>query len=541
MPIKFGTDGWRAVISDEFTFANVRHVAKAIADYVLETRAESRPKDGGMGYRTPRPGEATSSGRGPVAIGFDTRFLSDRYAMEVARVMADAGLTVYLTKADCPTPALAYAIRHLGALGGIMITASHNPPRYNGIKFKGPHTGPGLPEETQRIEQILERNLAMGDGQSLAAGDGTSRTPTVQNWALSNLPQEYPGIVRFDPMPPYLAHLRTLIDFQALSASSLRVVVDPMYGAGRGYIATFLREAGCQVTQLHGEMNPGFGGIHPEPIERNLHDLMSTMCSGQYDIGLATDGDADRIGAVDAQGNFVDPHRIFSLILRHLVEERGEHGSIVKTVSTTQLLNRLSQHYGLPLHETPVGFNQICAWFLKEDVLMGGEESGGMTIKGHVLDGDGILMGLLLAELLAYQRKLKSGYRPLHEVIAALMDEFGEFHYGRNDVHTRAFDKKELTLRLTKEAPQRLLSHQVMRVNNSDGVKYLLDDDSWLLIRPSGTEPLLRIYAEARSRAEVPQLLAAGASLAGLTYQPEPSAPVLHPAGDEDTDLNYQD
>jgi phosphomannomutase len=556
MPIKFGTDGWRAVISDEFTFANVRHVAKAVADYVLETRAEP-----------PRPGGGTSSARGPIAkvspqamvIGFDTRFLSDRYAMEVARVMADAGLTVYLTQSDCPTPALAYAIRHLEAVGGIMITASHNPPRYNGIKFKGPHTGPGLPEETQRIEQILERNLAMGDGQSLAAGDGKGAAPAVQNWALSNLPQEYPGIVRFDPMPPYLAHVRTLIDFQSLSASGLRVAVDPMYGAGRGYIAAFLREVGCQVTQLHGELNPGFGGIHPEPIERNLHELMSTMRSGQYDIGLATDGDADRIGAVDAQGNFVDPHRIFSLILRHLVEERGEHGSIVKTVSTTQLLNRLSQHYGLPLHETPVGFSQICAWFLKEDVLMGGEESGGMTIKGHVLDGDGILMGLLLAELLAYQRKLKSGHRPLHEVIAALMEEFGEFHYGRNDVHTRAFDKKELTLKLTTEAPQRLLSHQVVRVNNSDGVKYLLDDDSWLLIRPSGTEPLLRIYAEAHSRAEVPELLAAGASLAGLTCQREAPAvrageatsstsiagsvphPAVFEAGDEDTDLNYQD
>jgi len=518
MPIRFGTDGWRAVISDEFTFSNVRHVARAIADYVLESRVD-----------TAGPHESSASAVRPVVVGFDTRFLSDRYAMDVARVMADAGLTVYLTRADCPTPALAYAIRHLQAAGGVMITASHNPPRYNGIKFKGPHTGPGMPEETQRIEQILERNLAR-----CAADDSRS---SAQNWALSNLPQEYPGIVRFDPMPPYLAHVRTLVDLKALSTSGLRVAVDPMYGAGRGYIAAFLREAGCQVTQIHGEMNPGFGGIHPEPIERNLSDLMSTMRSGEYDLGLATDGDADRIGAVDGQGNFVDPHRIFALILRHLVEERGERGSIIKSVSTTQLLNKLSQHYNLPLHETPVGFNHICAWFLKEDVLMGGEESGGMTIKGHVLDGDGILMGLLLAELLAYtatpqrarsavaenavrstgQRKARSRPCSLHEVIAGLMDEFGEFHYGRNDVHTRAFDKKELTLRLTKEAPQQLLSHRVVCVNNSDGVKYLLDDDSWLLIRPSGTEPLLRIYAEAHLREEVPQLLAAGASLAGLT------------------------
>jgi len=520
MPIKFGTDGWRAVISDEFTFANVRHVARAIADYVLETHPTA-------------PGDTKI-----VAVGFDTRFLSDRYAMEVARVMADAGLTVYLTRSDCPTPALGYAIRHLQSLGGIMVTASHNPPRYNGIKFKGPHTGPGMPEETQRIEQILERNLAQGDAAApgeTGGGNGAAQTPErgygVPNWALARLPREYPGVVRFDPMPPYLEHVRKLIDFQALATSGLRVAVDPMYGAGRNYIAAFLREAGCQVTQIHGEMNPGFGGIHPEPIERNLHDLMSTMSAGQYDIGLATDGDADRIGAVDAQGNFVDPHRIFSLILRHLVDERKGRGSVVKSVSTTQLLNRLSQHYGLALHETPVGFNHICAWFLKEDVLMGGEESGGMTIRGHVLDGDGILMGLLLAELLAYQRK------PLHEVINGLLQEFGEFYYGRNDVHTHAFDKKELTRRLTQEAPQRLLSHQVLRVNNSDGVKYLLDDDSWLLIRPSGTEPLLRIYAEARTRQEVPRLLAAGQGLAaGNGY-----GPATGDAGHSAADQNHED
>lgn len=475
MPIRFGTDGWRAVISDEFTFENVRHVALAIADYVLETRGDSRA---------------------PLVVGFDTRFLSDRYAREVARVLADKGLTIYLSKSACPTPALAYAIKHLGALGGVMITASHNPPRYNGIKYKSHHTGPALPDETRRIEEILARNMASG------------QVPKAVHWALANHDADYPGIVRFDPMPPYLAHLRNLVDFQAIAAAHLQVVVDPMYGAGRGYIAALLREAGCEVIELHGVMNPGFGGIHPEPIQRNLGELLATMRSGSYDLGLATDGDADRIGAVDAQGNFVDPHRIFSLILRHLVEERHERGVVVKTVSTTQLLNKISQHYGLPLYETPVGFNHICALMLKEDVLMGGEESGGMTIKGHVLDGDGILMGLLLTELLAYQHK------PLHQIIAELMEEFGPFYYGRNDVHTQTFDKKELTQRLTAEAPERILHHRVVRVNNSDGVKYLLDDDSWLLIRPSGTEPLLRIYAEARECQEVELLLQTGASLA---------------------------
>lgn len=476
MAIQFGTDGWRAVISDEFTFSNLRRVATAIADYALETRGESTA---------------------PMVVGFDTRFLSDRYALELARVLADAGLGVYLSRADCPTPALAYAIWHFRALGGVMITASHNPPRYNGVKFKGPHGGPGLPAETRRIEEILERNA-------------TAR-PATNSVPLTNPDQVYPGVVRFDPMPAYLEHIRTLVDFEAISRSGLRVAVDPMYGAGRGYIAAFLREAGCEVTQLHGEMNPGFGGIHPEPIARNLGDLMATMRSGRFDLGLATDGDADRIGAVDAQGEFVDPHRIFALILRHLIEERHWSGAVVKTVSTTQLLNLLAQHYGLALHETPVGFNHICDWMLKDDVLIGGEESGGITIKGHVPDGDGILMGLLLAELLAYQRK------PLDAVIAELMQEFGEFHYGRKDVHTQAFDKKQLTQRLLKEAPERILQHKVVRINNSDGIKYLLEDDSWLLIRPSGTEPLLRIYAEAHNRQEVQQLLAAGAGLAHIS------------------------
>jgi len=476
MPIKFGTDGWRAVISEEFTFTNVRRVARAIAAYLLETRVDPSA---------------------PVVIGFDTRFLSDRYALEVSQVLADAGLTVYLSRCDCPTPALAFAIWHWKALGGIMITASHNPPRYNGIKFKGHHGGPGLRSETRRIEEILEKELAHG----AAAGDAR---------LLSDLDKDYPGIARFDPMPAYLDHVRKLVDLKAISTSGLRVAVDPMYGAGRGYVASFLREAGCEVMELHGDMNPGFGGIHPEPIERNLSDLIAAMRDGPYDLGLASDGDADRIGAVDAQGSFVDPHRIFSLLLRHLVEKRQIRGAVVKTVSTTQLLNRLSHHYGLPLYETPVGFNHICEWMLKEDVLIGGEESGGITIKGHIPDGDGILTGLLLAELLAYERK------PLHVIVAQLLQDFGEFHYGRKDVRTHAFDKKELTRQLLQEAPDSILDHRVVRINNSDGVKYLLDDDGWLLIRPSGTEPLLRIYAEARTPEEVPHLLAAGAGLAHL-------------------------
>ena len=475
MPIKFGTDGWRAVISEEFTFANVRHVAKAIADYLMGTRIDP-----------------TS----PVVVGFDTRFLSDRYALEVSRVLADEGLTVCLSTSDCPTPAVAYAVQNLGALGGVMITASHNPPRYNGIKFKGPHGGPGMPNEMRGIEELLERNRARG------------LEPATDGWALSSPHQEHKGVERCDLMPGYLAHIRTLVDLDTIARSGLRVAIDPMYGAGRGYAAALLREAGCEVVEIHSEMNPGFAGIHPEPIERNLGDLIAAVRGHGQDIGLATDGDADRIGAVDATGSFVDPHRIFSLVLRHLVEERAQRGAVVKTVSTTQLLNRMSERYGLPLYETPVGFNHICELMLKEDVLIGGEESGGITIKGHVRDSDGILIGLLLVEILACHRQ------PLHEIVAELMQEFGEFHYARNDVQTQAFDKKELVRQLMEEVPERILRSRVVRVNNSDGVKYLMDDDSWLLIRPSGTEPVLRIYAEARDSQQVQQLLTEGASLA---------------------------
>jgi len=497
MPIKFGTDGWRAVISDEFTFTNLRHVAKAIADYIHETAAPSGPA-GQARNAVPPSVDVPRSGEQRVVVGFDTRFLSDRYAMDVSRVLADEGLGVYLTKSDCPTPALAYAIRHMGALGGVMITASHNPPRYNGVKFKGRHAGPAMPSETHRIEQLLQRNLAAG------------WTPTAADWALSNH-QDYPGVVRFDPMPAYLDHVRSLVDLDRLRGSGLHVAVDPMHGAGRSYIATLLREVGCDVIELHSEMNPGFAGIHPEPIQRNLGELITTVRNRESDLGLATDGDADRIGAVDALGSFVDPHRIFSLILRHLVEQRHGRGAVVKTVSTTQLVNRLSRRYNLPLHETPVGFNHICALMLEQDVLMGGEESGGMTIKGHVPDGDGILLGLLLCEVVAHHGA------PLHSIVDGLMQEFGAFYYGRRDVETRAFDKRELTHALTTEAPQRILQHKVVQVNNSDGVKYLLDDDSWLLIRPSGTEPLLRIYAETRTQAEVQSLLAAGAELAHVS------------------------
>jgi len=474
--IRFGTDGWRAVISEEFTFENVRHVAQAIADYVLSGAA----------------GGATNA----VVVGFDTRFLSDRYAITVANVLAGNGVPVYLSKADCPTPALSLAVKELGAAGGVMITASHNPPRYNGIKFKSSFGGSAMPEVTQEIERLLERNLAEG------------RTPQYAEpaWKTEGEPQEG-EIVRFDPLPMYLKHLRTLIDFAAIANSGLRVAVDPMYGAGRGYIARWLRELGVMVAEIHGDLNPGFGGLHPEPIGRNLKELRALVVEGGYDIGLATDGDADRIGAVDARGEFVSPHMIIALALQHLLRQ-GKRGLVVKTISTTQIVNRLAQQHDLAVEETPVGFNYICDYMLKQPVLIGGEESGGISILGHIPEGDGILMGLLLLEIVA-----RAG-QPLHALIDELQASCGPFLYDRIDQRVRPFSKQELVRALRESAPAELAGQPVVYLNDRDGIKYLLADDSWLLIRPSGTEPVLRIYAEARSPEAVQQLLAAGVQLA---------------------------
>ena len=470
MPIKFGTDGWRAVISDEFTFANVRWVAQAVADHALE--------------------EATSPS---VVVGFDTRFLSDRYAIEVARVLAANGVAVHLTKADSPTPAVSYAVKDLGADWGIMITASHNPPRYNGIKLKAAYGGSASPAQCAHIEKHL------------GALQQEGRLPATMEYEAA-LTQN--RIHRFDPMPGYWSHVRTLVDVDAVGRSGLKVVVEPMYGAGRGYVRNLLGGTSCQVREIHGDLNPGFGGLHPEPIARHLGDLIGMMREGQWDVGLATDGDADRIGAVAASGRFVDPHCIFALTLRYLVEQHGWEGAVVKTVSTTQMVNRLAEQYGLPLYETPVGFNYICDLMLSTDVLIGGEESGGISIKGHVPEGDGLLMGLLLLEMMdVYGQSLAA-------ILNGLRDDIGHFYYSRRDLRVPPFSKKELVARLTAQAPDAVGGTAVTHVNDGDGVQYVLADDSWLLIRPSGTEPVLRVYAEATGPQSVERLLDFGQSVA---------------------------
>ncbi|MEW5829953.1 MAG: phosphoglucomutase/phosphomannomutase family protein [Chloroflexota bacterium] len=482
MPIHFGTDGWRAVISDTFTYGNLRMVAQAIADAVA---SEHWDKSGNGG---------PAADPGKIVVGFDTRFLSDRYAGEVARVLAANGFTVLLTQADAPTPAISFAVKQQGAIAGVVITASHNAPRYNGVKLKASYGGSALPEQCRRVEVYINDN------------ENRARGPNLMEFRKA---REMGLIQKFNPLPAYFDHLRTLIEVDTIADNPQRFVVDSMYGSGRGVIKAFLQGTGCEVAEIRGEMNPGFGGIHPEPIGRFLGALAGAISTGMGSFGLATDGDADRIGAMDERGNFVDPHKIMALALKYLVETRGWTGSVVRTVSTTRMIDRLAKRYGLKLHETPVGFNHIADLMMAEDVLIGGEESGGISFKGHIPEGDGPIMGLLLVELVAASGK------SLSRLVDDLLADVGPAHYERTDLRlSRPVEKSEMVRYLNDNAPAEIGGEKVAEISNTDGVKYIMGDDSWLLIRPSGTEPVLRVYAEGRSPEMVKALLGYGEKVA---------------------------
>ncbi len=471
--INFGTDGWRAVIADTFTFANLRLVAQAVADAINQQHS---------GDDDPQ-----------VVIGYDTRFLSDRFAMETARVMAANGIIAWLSRADVPTPAVSFNVVNKGADAGVVITASHNPPRYNGFKLKAPYGGSATQEQARLVEQQL-RNM-----------EQDARGPNLIDYQQAI---DSGMIRRFDPTWIYYQHLSEFVDLDKISERELKVATDAMYGAGRGSFNMMLSRTRTKVIEVRGDMNPGFGGVHPEPIMKHLTELTAVIQREHADVGLATDGDADRIGAIDAHGAFVDPHHIFALVMRHLIEHKGLTGDVVKTISTTFMIDNMAHAYGVTLHETPVGFNHIADLMMTQDVLIGGEESGGISIKGHIPEGDGILMGLLLLEVMAYARA------PLHEIIADLQQQFGPAHYARNDVRLgRQLAKRDVVAKLEAHAPTHLIGEEVVRINTLDGIKFYLADNSWLLIRPSGTEPVLRIYAEARTPDAVTALLHEGGEL----------------------------
>lgn len=456
--IKFGTDGWRGMIGDDFTFVNVRRVAAAAAEYI---RQESDPKAG-------------------LVIGYDTRFLSADAARAAAEVVAARGILVTLSDRALPTPAVSYSVVARRASGGLVITASHNPYRWNGIKFKAPYGGSAAPAIIRRIEKHLNRLDRAG--RILRRG----RSAPIET---------------ADLLSPYLDHLRAKVHLERVRASGRRFVADPMFGAARGCLAQVFREAGVECAEIHGEHNPLFPGLNPEPIEPHVEDLRRAVVASGSDAGFATDGDADRIGAVDRDGTFIDSHKIFSLLLRHLVEDLGLRGEVVKTFSTTQMVDKLARKHGLSLHTVPIGFKYVCELMLSRNILIGGEESGGIGIQGHLPERDGILNALLLAELMADKG------RTLGELVGELTAEFGPHEYGRRDLEIELKTAQRVVRQVAQGKVQRVAGLRVTAREGMDGVKLFFGDSAWLLVRASGTENLLRLYAEAPSREQVRALL----------------------------------
>jgi phosphomannomutase len=463
--IKFGTDGWRGVIGEDFIFANVRRVAAAISRYV---QGEGNP------------------GRG-VIVAFDTRFLSAESARMAAQILARAGIPVIVADRPTPTPAASYAVLARKAAGAVVVTASHNPYQWNGIKFKASYGGSASPAIVDCIESHL-RKL-----RGLAARTGRAKLARIET---------------ADLIGPYLERLKSLVHLERIRASGRRFVIDPMYGTARNCIARLFEEARIPYREIHSEHNPLFPGLNPEPIEPHVRDLRQAVVEGGYDAGFATDGDGDRVGAIDRDGSFVDSHKVFSILLKHLAEDLKLRGEVVKTFSTTQMIDKLARKYGLPLRVTPIGFKYICELMLKQDVLIGGEESGGIGIKGHLPERDGILNSLLLAEVMADKG------RSLGELVRQLSEEVGPHYYDRVDLEIDRKRAHRIVWQVNQSRPESIAGLQVSGVDGMDGVKLLFGDTAWLLVRASGTENVLRLYAEAPSPEQVKALLSEMAAYA---------------------------
>ena len=463
--IKFGTDGWRGIIADDFTFDNVRRVAGAIASYVLK-------------YEDAQRG---------VFVGYDTRFASPRAAQIVAEVIATAGIPVKLANDYTPTPAVSYAVKHQAAAGGVMVTSSHNPWNWNGVKFKGNFGGSATPAIMKKVEDEL-RAGATPKGKAAP-------------------------IVEVDLKQPYITAACRFADIDLIARSKFKFAVDAMFGSGRGVLAGVFRERGVQHVAIRQELNPLFPGINPEPIEPHVAFLQQTVVREQCDAGLATDGDADRIGAVAEDGSFVDSHKCFSVLLRWLLERKKWPGDVVRAFNTTRMLDRIAAKYGRRLHECPIGFKYIADLMMEREILIGGEESGGIGYSLYLPERDGVLNCLLLANVMAEEGK------PLGQLVADLQREFGPHYYGRRDLHIPDTVKQSAIQRARAEGTQSLGRYRIVKKEHLDGVKFFLDAptngngaEAWILLRASGTEPLLRLYAEAASPELVSDILTRGES-----------------------------
>ncbi len=458
--IRFGTDGWRGLIGEDFSFANVKRIARAIALYLHA---------------------GNDAGRG-VVVGYDRRFLSPESARVAAHTLAAQGIPIILADNFTPTPALSYAVVTHHAAAGIMITASHNPCRWNGVKVKASFGGSAPPSMISAIEEHLKAGR-------------TGKTKRA-------------GITQADVVNPYMTKIRSLVDLERIRASGFRFAIDPMYGAGSGLMARLFDEAGIPYSEIHAGHNPLFPGLNPEPIEPHVAGLREAVTAGGFHAGFATDGDADRLGAIDQTGSFIDSHKIFSILLKHLVEDRGKRGEVVRTFSTTQMIDKIARKHALSVHVTPIGFKYVCELMLARDILIGGEESGGIGVQGHLPERDGILNSLLLAEVMAEKG------RTLGELVRDLTNEFGPHFYGRKDLEIGR-PAIERALSLVKERKiKSIAGHEVSAIEDLDGFKMLFGDPRWLLVRSSGTENLIRLYAEAPAPDEVQKMLEEMAAIA---------------------------
>jgi phosphomannomutase len=469
--IAFGTDGWRAIIADDYTFANVRRCAAGMAELM---------KRKGLGDRG-------------VVVGYDMRFESEDFAATTARVLAAAGVKTYLCARAEPTPVISHAILEQRAGGGVTITASHNPAAYNGFKVRSDYGGAADPETIAELEQIINSTNAE-DVRSISLDEGAQKGL----------------IVSLRPADSYLRHVAGLVDLDRLRQANLKLVVDAMYGAGMGWFPRMLGGGALEIVEVNGERNPSFGGINPEPIAKNLQKLFTTVRSVGASVGLATDGDADRLGVCDEHGNFIDQLRVYSLLALYLLDVRGYRGPIVKTLSTSSMLDRLAERYNVPVYETSVGFKYVAPKMIETNALIGGEESGGYAFRGHIPERDGIVAGLFILDMMVRLGKTPS------QLVQYLFDQVGPHFYDRLDVHFPADQRSEILARLAAAQPADVAGRPVQRILREDGSKFFLADGSWLLIRFSGTEPIMRIYSEAGSADEVRSILEAGRGLAGV-------------------------
>ena len=462
--IKFGTDGWRAVIAEEFTFENVSRVAQATADH----------------WKAHPPAGTQKR----IVVGYDRRFLSDRFARRTAEVLAGNGFEVILGDSPVPTPAVSFAVKSLKAAGGVMITASHNPPEFNGYKVKAWYGGSADSSICQAIEDCVDQS-------------------TIK-WTAFDVAVKSKQIVVRDLRAPHYAACKKLVDFKRIAASGIRFAHEALYGVGAGCFEELLAGTSCVVTTLNAEHNPNFGGINPEPIAKNYVKSAQWLAKNPHDVCLVTDGDADRVGGMMGDGTPMTTHQLICLLLRHYVKNRRQTGRVVKALTTTTMVDRMCAAYGLELVETGVGFKYIASEMIRGGVLLGFEESGGIGFPGHIPERDGILAGLMLLEMLAVEKK------SVAELLAEMEKEFGPHEYARIDTHFPLEKRASLMEYCKLNPPAKLLKSPLQEVKSFDGVKFIAQDGSWLMLRGSGPEPILRIYAEAKSMADAKKLLELG-------------------------------